>query len=196
MKQIDKDRNSLKRLVESYGKKDVIKYIDSINEARKPNINCPLLQNTPPGTEMYIAFTNDNYYDTDLFIDKITYLGNFKVNNRTETGWEKAEFTYTAHTYSAKFEYKGVPLVIEFYDNNVAGDHRDWKGYEHESCSYKIKGKSELQNIAGTLYITTDKNLLKTYLNENDKMSNILNKLKMKKQAIDNKIKKIESIVI
>ena len=32
MKQIDKDRNSLKRLVESYGKKDVLNYVRHLNE--------------------------------------------------------------------------------------------------------------------------------------------------------------------
>ena len=34
MKTIDKDRNILKRLVESYGKEDVIKFVKKLNEAR------------------------------------------------------------------------------------------------------------------------------------------------------------------
>ena len=33
MKQIDKDRKELQRLVESYGKDDVMKYVNHINES-------------------------------------------------------------------------------------------------------------------------------------------------------------------
>lgn len=90
MRQIDKDRNILKRLVESYGKEDVLNYVNHLNEGLydRERVTGSVSSDADPngyldgitdiegcercGTDLFIAFYRGNGYYKSL--DNIVYV--------------------------------------------------------------------------------------------------------------------------
>ena len=127
MKQIVRDRNILKRLVESYGKKDVLNYVKHLNEGLydRERIEGSVSSDADPngyldgivdiegcercGTDLFIAFykgNNRNYYKS---LDNIVYV-------------EKNDDEH----YDSNESYENDPNLVCYYGSVV--DYTNWGG--------------------------------------------------------------------
>lgn len=129
MKQIDKDRNTLKRLVESYGKKDVLNFINHLNESYEsyPNVK-ELPYFTEEDKKQYSKFIN-NYlrapkrFINDFYIDRFGWEQSVRDVcfglAKEEFGFD-AEALYSVEDTDEDFEYeKLIDDTIDFISSEA-----------------------------------------------------------------------------